>query len=56
MESSAAVDEGFVNFHGEYFHIHNVKLYTQPSSCMRIYVAATRQEAKQWLPRNTRMA
>ena len=32
--------EGFVNFHGEYFHIHNAKLYTPPISKIPIYMAA----------------
>lgn len=32
--NQAGVDEGFVNFHGQYFRIHNVKLYTPLSSCM----------------------
>ncbi len=39
------INEGFVNFNGEYFLLRNAKLYTLPSVRIPIYMAATGQQA-----------
>lgn len=39
------VDDGFVNFNGEYFLLRNAKLYTPPSGHIPIFMAATGQHS-----------